>query len=249
MRFHLGEFEVVSLEPADIISLLKSHSSDGSFIHLVTFNSLMYLDALKNPEFKECLKSADILMAESSGIRWAARFLYNLDVKILAGVDLIEELFRASSVADPALSFYFLGARPGVAERAAGNVMARWPGVKICGVRDGFGGMADAGEAARAVARAGADVLVAGLGSPRQELFIRRHRAELGAGGLRLAVGVGGALDVFAGSLRRAPRPARALGLEWFWRALQEPRRLPRIARLIEFVAEVVKLKLKKPAL
>ncbi|MDI6756974.1 MAG: WecB/TagA/CpsF family glycosyltransferase, partial [Endomicrobiia bacterium] len=86
-------------------------------------------------------------------------------------------------------------------------------------------------------------ILLAGLGSPRQELWISRNKHLLR--GVKAAVGVGGVLDVFAGRVRRAPAVFRGIGAEWLWRLIAEPRRAARIARLPFFVAEMVKLKIK----
>jgi N-acetylglucosaminyldiphosphoundecaprenol N-acetyl-beta-D-mannosaminyltransferase len=109
-----------------------------------------------------------------------------------------------------------------VVERAARALRARCPGLEAS-FADGYFGDEEAPERARRVAASGAAVLLAGMGVPRQELFIERYWRELG---VTLALGVGGSFEVIAGTRRRAPRFLQVAGLEWLFRLAQEPRRL-----------------------
>ncbi|PKM97444.1 MAG: glycosyltransferase [Elusimicrobia bacterium HGW-Elusimicrobia-1] len=244
MRLKIGGFELESLTSDEIMARAGAVSTSSRPVHLVTFNPLMYLDALADPDFAAILRSADLLLAESSGIKWAAKFLYNLKISPLAGIDMLDALFASDSSLAPSsrAAFYFLGGRPGVAESASRAVSARFPPLRIAGFRDGFFDDAESAGIAREIAASGATILLAGLGSPRQEYWIARNKHLLSS--VRLAVGVGGSFDVLSGRLRRAPAIFRGLGAEWLWRLMSEPRRFVRIARLPLFVAEIIRMKM-----
>jgi N-acetylglucosaminyldiphosphoundecaprenol N-acetyl-beta-D-mannosaminyltransferase len=144
----------------------------------------------------------------------------------VAGSDLVPALFAAARDDEP-LKVYLLGAGPGVAERAAGKIERQWPGVKVVGTYSPpLGFERDDGENAAIMARiAGAkpDVLVVGLGAPKQELWVHKHREKIAA---KVALCVGATIDFLAGEKSRAPRWMQRVGLEWFYRVASEPKRL-----------------------
>ena len=122
---------------------------------------------------------------------------------------------------------FLLGAKPGVAEKAAANLAEQYPGLTVCGTHDGY--FKEDGPVVEAIKAAGADVVFVCLGSPKQELWMAGHGPATGA---RLMVGLGGALDVFAGTVERAPEGFQKLGLEWLYRLAKEPKRAGRMAKL-----------------
>ena len=124
----------------------------------------------------------------------------------VAGIELLIALLDRAEREQ--FGVYLLGARPAVVAAAARRVSDRWPRLKLCGVADGYFSADEAPTRARAVARSGAQILIVGMGVPRQEYFIEEQWEALGA---NIAMGVGGSLDVLAGERRRAPRrPAEA---------------------------------------
>jgi len=137
---------------------------------------------------------------------------------------------RNRSAADGAgggLRIYLLGAAPGVADRAAGNIRKDWPAVEIVGTYSppiGFERDAAENEAIlNRIAGAGPDVLIIGLGAPKQELWVHQHRGRIAA---KVALCVGATIDFLAGERKRAPMWMREAGLEWLYRVALEPRRL-----------------------
>jgi N-acetylglucosaminyldiphosphoundecaprenol N-acetyl-beta-D-mannosaminyltransferase len=125
------------------------------------------------------------------------------------------------------LKIFLLGAAPGVAQRAAANIERRWPGVTVVGtLSPPLGFERDPAQNERildAVAAAQPDVLLVGLGAPKQELWVHAHADRIQA---RLALCIGATIDFLAGEKRRAPRWMRRVGLEWLHRLASEPRRL-----------------------
>ena len=193
---------------------------------VVTLNPELVVRAQGDPELVRAVRRASLVTADGVGILWAARRLYGVRLaERVTGVELTEALLARGGAG---LSVFFLGGRPGVAERAAENARARW-GVRVAGTHHGY--FEDEEAVVRAVARAAPDLLLVGLGE-RQEKFVEAHREALGA---RVALSVGGTLDVLAGAARRAPAWTRRLGLEWAWRVGTDPRRWRRGWRLVRF--------------
>jgi N-acetylglucosaminyldiphosphoundecaprenol N-acetyl-beta-D-mannosaminyltransferase len=149
----------------------------------------------------------------------------------VTGVDLIDPLCAA--LARAGLPLYLLGAKGDTAARAGAALAARHPGLAIAGARDGYFPASEDEAVAREIARTGARVVLVGLGSPRQELWIRARLAQSGA---RVGIGVGGSFDVLAGNVERAPERWRRLNLEWLYRLVKEPQRWRRQLALPLFV-------------
>jgi N-acetylglucosaminyldiphosphoundecaprenol N-acetyl-beta-D-mannosaminyltransferase len=173
-------------------------------------------------------RDADLVLVDGMPVVWASRLLRKPVPERVTGADLVPALFDAAR-ADRPLTTYLLGALPGVAERAARAVEARWPHVRVVGTYSPpFGFERDEAENAAILDRIAAvrpDVLVVGVGAPKQECWVHAHRERLQAG---IALCVGATIDFLAGEKSRAPMWMRRTGLEWLHRVLTEPRRLAR---------------------
>ena len=227
-------FEVAgcTLEEAAAWCLAATRTPESKL--LVTLNPEIIIRAKGDPALKEALEAADLTVADGVGVLWAARRGgYALPGRV-PGVDLMARVLERGG-AD--LRVFFLGAKPGVAERAAALAHARY-GTAVAGVQHGyFERPLEVPEVVQRVAESGAHLLLAGLGEG-QERFLHEHRAALG---VPLMIGVGGALDVLSGSVKRTPAWTRRAGLEWVWRVGADPRRWHRAPRLVAFVRLVQK--------
>jgi len=179
----------------------------------------------RDPEFRRCYEEADLVLADGMPLLWASRVLGDRIIEKVSGSDLLPRLCEAA--AERGLSVYFLGGLPGAAERCAERLVARFPRLRVAGVGCPPRGFEHDPEAnagvIRAIVEAGPDLLFVGLGTPKQELWIRRHREEIA---VPVTLGVGAAIDFAAGMVKRAPRWMQRLGLEWCYRLVKEPRRL-----------------------
>ena len=149
----------------------------------------------------------------------------------LPGIEFAEALL---ATAPRPYRLFLLGARPGIATKAGRFLEKRYPHVRICGMQDGYYAPEMAHAVATAVRAAAPDLLFVCLGSPRQEEWIAIHRPPC------LAIGLGGALDVWSGEIKRAPRVFREYGMEWLWRTARQPSRLARMPALAAFSARVL---------
>ena len=122
---------------------------------------------------------------------------------------------------------FLLGAKPGVADKAGENILAQFPNIVLCGTQDGY--FKNEEDVILKVAAARPDLIFVCLGAPKQEKWMARWGKHTGA---RLAIGLGGCLDVFAGNVERAPESWQKLGMEWAYRLKKEPQRFGRMARL-----------------
>lgn len=207
--------------------------------HLVaTPNPEIVQRAGKDPEFADILAKADLVVPDGVGVIYAAKILGRPLQARVPGIDLASALL--GRVAGTGKRLFLLGAAPGVAEQAAVNLRAAYPGLVVCGTHDGY--FQEDGPVADAIRQARADIVFVCLGAPKQEKWIAANGEAAGA---RLYLGLGGSLDVFAGKVDRAPEQFQRLGLEWLYRLMREPSRIGRMARLPLFLVSAAGARLR----
>jgi len=198
-----------------------------------TPNSEIVQSCIDDPALYPVVNAATLTIPDGIGVVKAARILGTPLKGKVAGVELGREVL--SFAAQDGIPVYFLGGKPGVAQTAAQKLQEEMPSLSVVGMQDGYfqktGAENDA--AVAAVNASGAKILFVCLGAPAQEKWIVENRARMP--GVRIFLGLGGSLDVYAGTGKRAPRIFIRLGLEWFYRLLKEPRRIGRMMRLPKF--------------
>ncbi|HXF83592.1 MAG TPA: WecB/TagA/CpsF family glycosyltransferase [bacterium] len=200
----------------------------GPPAHIVTAHTAMLRQARADPALRALLNGADLTTPDGAGILLVGRILGVRFPERVPGVDLADAL--CALCAREGYSVFLLGARPGIAEAAAANLIRAHAGLRIAGTHHGYFRPEEEGLVVARIREARPRLLLVALGFPAQELWIARHRRDLG---VPVSIGVGGSLDVFAGRLSRAPRWVQRLGLEWAWRTAQEPRRRWRVVASI----------------
>ena len=198
---------------------------EDCFHYVVTPNPEFILAAEGDGEFRAVLNGADLVLPDGIGVVYSARILGRPLQGRVPGIEFAEDMLACLNGTGGRL--YLLGAKPGVAEEAGRRILERYPNLTLCGTQDGY--FKDEEAALLKVAPARPDLLFVCLGAPKQEKWMARWGRHTGA---RLAIGLGGALDVFAGSVERAPESWRKLGLEWAYRLKKEPKRIGRMAKL-----------------
>lgn len=193
--------------------------------YVVTPNPEFLLSAKQDEAFRQVLNQADLALPDGIGVVYAAKILGRPLKSRCPGVDFAQGLM--SVLAQNGKKLFLLGAKPGVAEKAAGNLVRNYPGLVICGTHNGY--FKEDAPVVEEIRASGADVVFVCLGAPKQEFWMSRNAS---AAGVSLAVGLGGCLDVFAGNVRRAPEAWQKAGLEWLYRLIGEPSRFGRMARL-----------------
>jgi N-acetylglucosaminyldiphosphoundecaprenol N-acetyl-beta-D-mannosaminyltransferase len=174
-----------------------------------------------DPKLRQIVLDCPIVNADGQAVVWAARILGAPLPERVAGIDLFLALLEwAAGAGHPV---YFLGATAEVLESAVAQALRRTPSLVVAGTQHGYFSADDEDEIVRRIHDSGARLLFVGMPSPRKEYWLAQNLAGLG---VPFAMGVGGSLDVLAGKVQRAPRWMQRLGLEWFYRLAQEPRRL-----------------------
>ena len=190
-----------------------------------SLNAIKLPTALKDDDLFAALARADWLSADGMGIVWAARLMGIKVPERVTGIDLMTDLL--SQFAQDGVRVFLLGARQDVLDQLQVTLPARFPGLIIAGTHHGY--EMDDGKLAACVAEAKPDALFVALPSPRKEMFVNQFAHTTGCA---FAMGVGGAFDVLAGKVRRAPVVWQRVGLEFLWRILCQPRdMIPRYAR------------------
>ena len=233
--FVLG-LRIDALPRIDAVERAVALSRGDRAAHLVTANSLMAIEAEHNRDLRTACAEADLSVADSSGLTWAARALREPALERFPGVDIAFELCHRA--AESNIPVYLLGGALGVADRAGRHLVAAIPGLRIAGSRDGFFREDDEPSVIAAIRESGARIVLVALGMPRQELWIYRNKARLPAG---LYIGVGGTFDIWAGMATRAPLWVQDMGFEWLFRLIQEPWRLRRMLGLPLFAWRVLR--------
>lgn len=204
--------------------------------HIVTGNSLMLLEAEQDRELRKAIEQAALVLPESSGVYWASRQVHRPLREFIPGIDFLHAL--CDRLARQGGRVFLLGARPGVAPRAAAQLQKLYRGLRIAGTHHGYFSPDEVPSLLEQIRHTQPLVLFVGLAVPEQEKWIARHLRETGA---RIVMGVGGSFDVIAGELNRAPVWLRRLGMEWSFRLVQEPWRWRRMQGLPRFVWRVMR--------
>ena len=206
---------------------------------IVTPNPEIVMRAKDDPEFKDIINNASLVIPDGIGIIKAGKILGTPLKERVAGYDLVCNLFEKGK--DGSISFYFWGSKPGVAEMAKANIKEEYPDLNVVGAHHGYFKTEEEEKAiVDEIRELKPDVILVGLGAPKQEKIINKYKDE---GIFKIGIGCGGSIDVVAGVVKRAPKIFINMHLEWFYRLLKQPSRLGRMMVLPKFVQEVKKSK------
>ncbi|MGH2537055.1 MAG: WecB/TagA/CpsF family glycosyltransferase, partial [Candidatus Promineifilaceae bacterium] len=226
---------VDALTTAEALGRIEGFMAEPRLHQIATVNPEFVMAAQANPAFMAVLRAADLRLADGVGLLWAGRWLGRPLPERVAGSDMVYHIARQAAARGWRL--FLLGGGEGVAEAAAAVFRARYPGLTVAGTYTGSPRPAEDGAILERIGRAGAEILFVAYGAPQQDLWIGRNRDALV--GVRLAMGVGGALDFVTGRARRAPRWLQRAGLEWLHRLWREPWRWRRMLALPQFALRV----------
>ncbi|MCP3390694.1 WecB/TagA/CpsF family glycosyltransferase [Bradyrhizobium sp. CCGB12] len=209
------------LTMAETVDLACGAMRSRRRVQHVALNVAKLVNMRSDPVLAADVANSDVVGIDGMGILWGARALGLPAASRVAGVDLLAELLAAC--AQEGFKPYFLGATPAVLHQALQVACKRHPSLAFAGWHDGYFKREEENDVVRDIQTSGADCLFIGMPTPRKERFLAAHRDDLG---VPFIMGVGGAFDVLAGTVRRAPVQLQKLGLEWLYRVYQEPGRM-----------------------
>lgn len=201
---------------ADIEHIFNHWKSRAHSIYIVNAHTLNLV--YEDPYYKNVILSADRVLADGTGVRWAA---WNRGIHMrdnLVGTDLIPLLF--ASTAGRGYRYYLLGSDEETVKRAANYATDAYPGWELAGFHNGYINIDSVAQVIEAINNSNAQLLLVGMGNPTQELWIHTYLYQLH---VPVCIGVGGLFDHWGGNLRRAPLWVRKLGYEWLQLLVQQP--------------------------
>ena len=231
-RINVLDTDFDNLTMDEAVLALREQMGKKSGAYLVTPNPEIVWLARKDTDFAAVVEQAALVLPDGVGITIGAKILGTPLKARLPGIAVIEQLL--ATMAPKGESVFLFGAAPGVAQYAAECLVEKYPGLVIAGIADGY---SDYDKTAEAICAAEPDLLLVCLGAPRQENWMAAQDFQ---GVVGVMAGLGGALDVFSGKVRRAPRWMQKAGLEWLYRLIREPRRIGRMMRLPLFLVAVL---------
>ena len=225
------QFDNITMEEA--LDAAKALLQGEHAARVVTPNAEIAYEAFHDENMRTLLNSAELMLPDGAGVVLASKILKTPLKQKVAGVDFADGLLGVLETTGQSL--YLLGSKPGIGELAAQKMMQKHPRLRIAGIADGY--FQDEAPVIDKINASGADVLFVCLGAPKQEQFMARHQKALH---VKLMAGLGGTLDSFAGTVKRAPKWMIRLNLEWLYRLIKEPKRFKRMLRLPKYLWAVV---------
>jgi len=226
-RVKVGDIALDRITMDEVVDLAfenLSHQFSRALV-IETVNAQFVCLARQKRQFSELVSKADMVVADGMSVVAASRLLGQPCPERVAGVDLLVRL--CEKTAETGASVYFMGGKPGAAQKTAERLIAQYPGLKIVGIDcPPMGFDKDPKQSARVIARitsAAPDFLFVGLGAPKQEIWIDQYAETLP---VKTMIGVGGSFEMLSGELPRAPKWMQQAGLEWLFRLGLEPGRL-----------------------
>jgi N-acetylglucosaminyldiphosphoundecaprenol N-acetyl-beta-D-mannosaminyltransferase len=219
----------------DNLSLNEAVSRAEKFIQasdphlIVTPNPEMIVAAQRDKDLKEIINSAALRIPDGISMVVVSRILGTPLKERVTGIDLMLKIIEICS--KNGKKIFLFGGKPGVAEEAAGNLLAGYPGINIVGIHHGYS--ENDGEVIRQIKDTKPDILFVGIGAGRQEKWLNKHLKELK---VSIGMAIGGSLDVISGKKKRAPRWIQKLYIEWLYRLFTEPGRWKRQLALPKFL-------------
>ncbi|MFM7425544.1 MAG: WecB/TagA/CpsF family glycosyltransferase [Elainella sp.] len=200
----------------------------GRGAHVVTLNAEMAIQAEQNPELAQVIRQADLVIPDGAGVVLYLQLLKGKQIQRCPGIELAESLIRKAA----ANSVFLFGSAPGISQAAAAQLQQQIPGLNIAGTQHGFLSQAEQLDLQQTLQQQSPQIILVGLGVPRQEFWIAEHRHLCPQA---IWIGVGGSFDIWAGQKDRAPAWLRNNHLEWIYRLYQEPWRWRRMLALPKF--------------
>lgn len=237
MRIGQVTCDFISIDEFEVLG--KRWLDSTSLHHVVTLNPEMVIQAELDQSFRQAVTKADIRVPDGAGLIWARWYLRSSawsllpsliafsfqDAKRITGVDTVKRLTKLAH--DKGHSVYLLGGTPSQVQATARHLRQQFPTLTVHTSPDHVFDPQGPSHIVEDISAKKPAILFVAYGAPKQSIWIETHRANLPS--VRIAVGVGGAFAIISEENPRAPRMLRRLNLEWLWRLLLEPSRLPRI--------------------
>jgi N-acetylglucosaminyldiphosphoundecaprenol N-acetyl-beta-D-mannosaminyltransferase len=221
-RIQILNCPIDKLTNAETLGLIDQAIQQNKQIHHTVVNAGKLVMMQTDPQLHKSVVEADLINADGMAVVWASKILGQPLPERVAGVDLMQSLVEMAF--KKGYKAYFLGAKEEVVSEVVRKYSEQYSAEIIAGYRNGYFNESEELQIAQDIARSGANMLFVAISSPKKENFLYKYRHELKQ--VNFIMGVGGSFDVVAGKVNRAPVWMQKVGLEWFYRFAQEPRRM-----------------------
>jgi N-acetylglucosaminyldiphosphoundecaprenol N-acetyl-beta-D-mannosaminyltransferase len=211
-----------NLSMKETLSIVKETIENNQQLHHVVVNAGKMVQMQKDQQLRESVNNSDIINADGQAVVWAANFLNKPLKERVAGIDLMENLVELAYKNNRKI--FLFGAKEEVVKKVVDIYTTKYNKNIIAGYRNGYYKEEDELDIANQIALSGANMLFVAITSPKKENYLYKYKNELK--NVNFIMGVGGSFDVISGLTKRAPLWMQNSGLEWFYRFLQEPKRM-----------------------
>ena len=222
MKIHLLNTKIDNYSSAQTLEIINRTIQSHNQIHHVVVNAGKIVAMQSDPQLCKSVNESDLINADGQAVVWASKFLGKPLKERVAGIDLMISLVRLAN--EKKYKIFFLGAKEDIVKKVVNIYSKQYSPDIIAGYRNGYFRKEDEKEIAQQISNSGANMLFVAISSPTKENFLYENKKVLE--NVNFIMGVGGSFDVIAGKVRRAPLWMQKSGLEWFYRFLQEPRRM-----------------------
>lgn len=209
------------IDEQNALNEAKKALMENRNFHIITINPEMIMNSEKNPDFKELINNSDLNIPDGVGVKIALK-IKSINQNQIRGVDFSRKLIELASKDN--LRLGFLGAKEEVIQKAKENFLKKYPNLNFVYTRNGY--FKNDNEIINEIVEKNPQILLVGLGSPKQEEIIVKLKNKLKS---CVLIGVGGSFDVFSGLTKEAPVIYRKMGIEWLYRTILQPERFKRI--------------------
>ncbi len=221
-RVHILNTKIDNLSMKDTLSIIERTIKNKKQLHHTVVNAGKIVALQKDLELRKSVNEADIINADGQAVVWAAKFLRKPINERVAGIDLMESLVLQAH--KNSYKIFFFGAKEEVVKKVVEIYSEKYSSDIIAGYRNGYFDKTEERSIAQNIADSNANILFVAISSPTKENFLYQNKDLLSK--INFTMGVGGSFDVVAGLVKRAPIWMQKSGLEWFYRFIQEPKRM-----------------------
>ncbi|MGG3671393.1 glycosyltransferase [Bacillus cereus] len=239
-RINMMNFNVDNLSMQETLLKIEEIIKERQPTQHVVVNASKAVMIQKDEKLRSIINECPLINADGQSIVWASKFLGKPLAERVAGIDLMEEIIQLS--AKKGYSIYFFGAKEEVVKEVVKLYEYKYPTLKVAGYRNGYFKEEDNEKIVSDIKNSNADILFVAFSSPKKEYWLKSFCNEMN---IPFQMGVGGSFDVVAGITKRAPRWMQKVGMEWFYRFMQEPKRMWKryLIGNLKFVSYVVREK------
>ncbi len=221
-RIHILNTVIDNLSLSETLDVIQSHIHEHKPLQHVVVNAGKIVAMQKDERLRRSVNESDLINADGQAVVWASKILGKPLKERVAGIDLMQKLMEKAR--QNGYKVFFFGAKEDIVKAVVEKYSRMYGPEVIAGYRNGYFEPEDEARIAEYIASSGAHILFVAISSPVKENFLNAHKETLKR--VPFIMGVGGSFDVVAGKVKRAPLWMQKYGLEWFYRLLQEPKRM-----------------------